>query len=489
MSFVSFEFALLLPFLILVAAKLDGVWRQFFFVVSGFFFVAWLKIDYALIMAWVTFAAWAGGLTLMHLGKTRLTSRITLTVAIIATSGPLFYFKYFDFLSCMIGTATSDCAVASYSPVETLILPLGISFYTLHALGYLVDVYRDRRAVEPSLISFSAFIAYFPQLVAGPIARSENLLPQVKTKRTPSQEEIDSGVRLIVWGVFKKVVIADQLTQLVDPVYATPEAFGGVVLLIATVAFAIQIYCDFSGYTDIAIGVARLMGIKLITNFNRPYMATTIQEFWRRWHISLSTWFRDYLYKPLGGSRCGFCATIRNLMIVFVVSGLWHGANWTFLIWGLLHGVYMVAYVAIVALRDRHPKLVPQLPSLLGWSITFALVTLAWVFFRAPTVIEAFAILEGIVLNAPRELVTGLGSINANQIMLVLQAPGNQPAFIGFVAAAFMFFMEFRKDDRQRLVPTLAANELVDFGLYFVLILAVLAFGEFGRSAFIYFQF
>lgn len=489
MSFVSFEFALLLPFLLLAAAKLDGIWRQIFFVISGFFFVAWLSIDYALIMAWVTVAAWFGGVTLKRLGKTPLASRLLLTLAIVATAGPLFYFKYFDFLSCVVGTATNACAVASYTPVESLILPLGISFYTLHALGYLIDVYRNRQTTEPSLISFAAFIAYFPQLVAGPIARSDNLLPQVKTKRTASQDEIDSGVRLIIWGVFKKVVIADQLTQLVDPVYAAPGSFGGVVLLIATIAFAIQIYCDFSGYTDIAIGLARLMGIKLITNFNRPYMATTIQEFWRRWHMSLSTWFRDYLYKPLGGSRHGTGATMRNLMIVFVVSGLWHGANWTFLIWGFLHGLYMVVHLGAVTLREKNPGLVPRLPTLLAWFITVGLVTLAWVFFRAPSVIDALVVLRGIVLHAPLEVLTGLAAINIDQTMSVLQAPGNQPALIGFTAAALMFYLEFRKDDRERLVPTLAANRSVDFSLYLVLVLATLAFGEFGRSAFIYFQF
>ena len=188
MSFVSFEFALLLPFLILAAAKLNGMWRQLFFVVSGFFFVAWLSFDYALVMAWVTLAAWAGGLALARFVDFRWSGRIALTVSIILTAAPLFYFKYFAFLSCVVGTATGDCAVVSYTTAEDLILPLGVSFYTLHALGYLIDVYRDRHAAEPSLISFAAFIAYFPQLVAGPIARSQYLLPQVKTKRQPDPE-------------------------------------------------------------------------------------------------------------------------------------------------------------------------------------------------------------------------------------------------------------------------------------------------------------
>ncbi|MDX5506635.1 MAG: MBOAT family protein [Bacteroidota bacterium] len=270
-----------------------------------------------------------------------------------------------------------------------IILPVGISFYTFQTMSYSIDIYRRNLEPTRNFIAFAAFVSFFPQLVAGPIERASNLLPQI-LKRIPfSYEQSVQGIRLIVWGMFKKVVIADNLGPMVDSIFSSPEEYGSLTLILGVIYFSVQIYCDFSGYSDIAIGVSKTLGFELMTNFNRPYFSRNIGEFWKKWHISLSTWFRDYLYIPLGGSRVSSLKAIRNILIVFLVSGFWHGANWTFLVWGGLHGLYYVPSFIKKKKDQVKEARESRVKHLYGILSTYFIVLFAWVFFRSDSVRNA----------------------------------------------------------------------------------------------------
>jgi D-alanyl-lipoteichoic acid acyltransferase DltB (MBOAT superfamily) len=313
--------------------------------------------------------------------------KLFLAASLTVNLGTLFIFKYFNFFNQSFAAVAG--ALNLHYPIGSLslLLPVGISFYTFQSMAYTIDVYR--RVIEPEkhLGIFATFVAFFPQLVAGPIERAKHMLPQFRQRAHFDADRTVAGLRLILWGAFKKIVIADRLAIYVNAVYNDASAYSGFPLLAATVFFAFQIYCDFSGYSDIAIGAAKIIGFDLSLNFRQPYFSKTPREFWTRWHISLSSWFRDYLYIPLGGSRVPFNSYLLNLMVVFVVSGLWHGASWTFVIWGALHGLYLVVEAA---LARRGSSL--RLPAFAQMAITFALVTFAWIFFRANTLPDAFYI-------------------------------------------------------------------------------------------------
>lgn len=330
--------------------------------------------------------------------ETRRARRPWLVASVVGNLALLGVFKYGDFA---LSTAAWLSNGAWAAPMLGLVLPVGISFYTFQSLAYTIDVYRGREDAEPNAGRFFLYVLFFPQLVAGPIERSTALRPQLRAEPTWDATRAASGLLLILWGLVKKVVVADRLALYVNAVYAAPETYGMADLWLATYAFAFQIYGDFSGYSDIAIGSARLLGIDLMRNFNRPYASLSVAEFWRRWHISLSTWFRDYLYVPLGGNRRGEARTRLNLLVVFLVSGLWHGAAWTFVAWGLLHGLFVLVGRATAPARDRwwsttgarlHRWRRP-----LALVVTFHLVVLAWVFFRAASFADATAILTGMV--------------------------------------------------------------------------------------------
>lgn len=325
--------------------------------------------------------------------------------------GILFFFKYYTFAAESLVGLLSAWGVRWRPPAVDVLLPVGISFYTFQALGYTVDVYRGVLPAERNLLSYALFVSFFPQLVAGPIERSASLLNQLKRRRPFDPEQVKSGAMVMLWGYFQKMVIADRAAVLVDQVYGQPAAYGGGALLVATVLFAIQIYCDFGGYSAIALGAAKILGIDLMQNFRQPYLALSVSDFWRRWHISLSTWFRDYLYIPLGGNRKGVARKYLNTLITFLLSGLWHGANWTYVVWGGLNGLFQIA-------GDMKNRLFKRLRA--SWHgrapikrdcfsyrlfqriVTFALICLSWVFFRAQSVQEALEILGKILtLNDP----------------------------------------------------------------------------------------
>jgi len=332
-----------------------------------------------------------------------------LYLSLFANLGLLFFFKYFNFFN---GSAEALSQALGYQypiPVLNLILPVGISFYTFQTMSYTIDVYYGRIKPEKHLGIFALYVAYFPQLVAGPIERAGRLLPQLKKEHTFNYARVTSGLKLMAWGLFKKVMIADRVAVAVNVVYNDVEAFSGVSLFLATCLFAIQIYCDFSGYSDIAIGAARVMGVDLMKNFLSPYYSSSISEFWKRWHISLSTWFRDYVYIPLGGNRVIKWRWYYNLMITFLVSGLWHGANWTFIIWGGLHGLYLIIETVLYK-QERGQPIIPftDLKMTLRMVLTFALVVFAWIFFRANSLHDAYYVISHLAFN-PLDLLSPKG--------------------------------------------------------------------------------
>ena len=313
---------------------------------------------------------------------------VCLVVTLVACFGVLFFFKHFNFLSDTVVSVANLFGAGWDDFSLNLILPVGISFYTFQTLSFVIDVYRGKVPAERHFGYYALYVTFFPQLVAGPIERPENLIPQLHAEHNFSWDNAIPGIRKMIIGFFKKLVVADLIATYVNAVYNSPDEARGLSVLIATLLFAVQIYCDFSGYTDIAIGCAQIMGIKLMQNFDRPYISTSIKEFWRRWHISLSSWFQDYLYFPLGGSRCSRPRHLFNLMVVFLVSGLWHGAAWTFVIWGALHGFYQIVGILLKKPKSAlYAKL--HIDENAGWVqimrriVTFILVDFAWIFFRA----------------------------------------------------------------------------------------------------------
>jgi alginate O-acetyltransferase complex protein AlgI len=390
----------------------------------------------------------------------------------------LFALKYAGFFA-----GSMNAAFGISLPVLKFILPLGISFHTFQAVSYTVEVYRGRCPAERDLLKYALYVAFFPQMVAGPIERPYNLLPQFHQDHVLTFDRFSSGLKLVLWGFYKKAVVADLLAPAVNTVYDQPRHFSGPVLLLATFFFAIQIYCDFSGYSDIAIGIARMMGYDLMINFRQPYLARSVGEFWRRWHISLSTWFRDYLYIPLGGSRVALPRYCLNVLIVFLVSGLWHGANWTFAVWGGLHGFYLLAGSLTAPHRNRLKSalgLQGSGPLLTTMQVlaTFSLVTVAWVFFRAANVRDGLFIVS--------HMFRWRGFLVADLFSLGL------PRFE--MALAFLLIGSVAVTEWAIAVeppPLVRAWSLRPFrwACCYACIFGVIFFGVFNRIEFIYFQF
>ena len=317
--------------------------------------------------------------------------RLILAFACVVSLGVLFFFKYFNFVSETIAKMVSFFVMPIEPIMLNFLLPVGISFYTFQTLSYVIDVYKGSVSAEHHFGKYATFVSFFPQLVAGPIERTDNLLPQIKEEHRFDYEQASYGLKQMAWGFFKKIVIADTISQYVGSVFDKPHSYQGFAFVLATLLFTVQIYCDFSGYSDIAIGTAKLMGIKLMINFNSPYFSQSIKEFWSRWHISLSTWFRDYVYIPLGGNRVGKVRNVLNLLITFLVSGLWHGANWTFVIWGGIHGIaQIIENILIPKEKYKESKGVVWLIRVL---LVFCFCSFAWIFFAANTVQDAVYII------------------------------------------------------------------------------------------------
>jgi D-alanyl-lipoteichoic acid acyltransferase DltB (MBOAT superfamily) len=395
MIFNSLEFLVFFPIVTLLYFLLPHRMRwPLLLAASCFFYMAFVPV-YILILALTIVVDYAAGIGIERSQGMR--RKVILWASLIVTALILFVFKYFDFfawnanhLAKLIGWNYSVGTLA-------ILLPIGLSFHTFQSMSYVIEVYRGAQKAERHFGIYALYVMFYPQLVAGPIERPQNLLHQFHAPHRFDYGDVTAGLRMMAVGFFKKIVIADNLSPLVNNAYADPAQQSAAALLVATVFFAFQIYCDFSGYSSIAIGTARVMGFRLMTNFRRPYLASSVAEFWTRWHISLSTWFKDYLYIPLGGSRVGRLRHLANLMAVFLVSGIWHGANWTFIIWGALHGSYLIAEQWTSGLRAHGRRAFGSgparvIPAVLGPLYVFALVTLGWVFFRAKTVPDALHI-------------------------------------------------------------------------------------------------
>ncbi len=395
MLFNSFHFLVFFPVVTTLYFLLPHRFRWgLLLAASCYFYMAFIPIYILILFVTITVDYFAGiGLEATQGNK----KKWILLASIVANVGMLGFFKYFNFANENIA-ALANFIDWNY-PIENLsiILPIGLSFHTFQSLSYTIEVYRGHQKAERHYGYLALYVLFYPQLVAGPIERPQNILHQLHEEHRFEYQRVTDGLKWMAWGMFKKVVIADRMALFVNPIYDSPTGHAGPALVFATIAFAIQIYCDFSGYSDIAFGSAQVMGIRLMKNFQHPYFAKSISEFWRRWHISLSTWFRDYVYIPLGGNRAGARRTAINLFITFLLSGLWHGANWTFVIWGALHGAYIILNHWMepywTRLRDSgFAKQFAPVHSGLSLLSTFGLVCFAWIFFRASTLTDAFYI-------------------------------------------------------------------------------------------------
>ncbi len=439
----------------------------FLLAISCYFYMVFRPI-YILILAGTIVVDYVAGLFLESTTNPRR-KKIFLVASIIANVGVLAVFKYYNFINDNLTELLGVFHLKNEIPMLRILLPIGLSFHTFQAMSYTIEVYRGKQQAEKHFGMYALYVMFYPQLVAGPIERPQNILHQLKEKVVFNYDHIVSGLKLILWGLFVKVVIADRLSIYVDIVYNSPEHHSAISSLVATLFFTFQIYCDFSGYSSIAIGCAKVLGIDLMINFRRPYMSTSIREFWSRWHISLSTWFRDYLYIPLGGNRVSVYRNMFNLFFVFLVSGLWHGANWTFIIWGALHGLYLIMEIVI----DR---LVPsiKLPRSIRWILNFVLVAIAWVFFRASNFQTAKQILKNIYTFKPGPLYIG----NASYLVY------------SFFAILFLFAAEYNAEKlNNRYAWLYSERKVLRWSAYLLLILTLLSIGVFNGGQFIYFQF
>lgn len=393
MLFNSLSFAIFLPIVFLLYWAIPDKYRYLvLFVASYYFYMSW-NVKYVILILFTTAISYGCALALER-ATDRQKRKILLFSTLVASLGCLFFFKYFNFASESVCAVLNLFTIKIHPVTLRLLLPVGISFYTFQTLSYVIDVYRADVKPEHNFIKYATFISFFPQLVAGPIERTNHLLPQIVGNHTFTYEKASYGLKQMAWGYFKKMVVADTLAVYVDTVYNNLYAYKGFPLVVVSLLFSIQIYCDFSGYSDIAIGCAKLFGIDLMKNFDSPYFSTSIKEFWRRWHISLSTWFKDYVYIPLGGNRVSKARNCWNLLVTFMVSGLWHGANWTYVIWGGLHGVIQILENLLFPKKKGKADSKEKDKLFFGKVIwVFLFTTFAWVFFRAETFEDAIYVI------------------------------------------------------------------------------------------------
>lgn len=386
MLFNTFNFWIIFPFIFffywIIPSRFNWVKKMFLIFVSYLLYMNY-NVAYALVLLYVTIITYKGGLYIEKVGDKR---KLFITIGAFLTLGPLLIFKYYNFLIGS-GNALLEYIGLRFSlPGLNWAIPLGISFFTFQAIGYLWDVYYRRMSAEKSFIDYMLFISFFPQIASGPISKASELLPQIKNTRPFDYSQAVEGLKLLLWGMFFKVVVADRLGLYVDTVYKDYEHYSGLTCLVASFFYSIQIYGDFAGYSWMAIGIARILGFDLINNFKRPYFSTSVTDFWRRWHISLSRWLKDYVYIPLGGSRCDKLRNYWNILVTFLVSGIWHGANWTFIVWGVLHGVFQIIEKALGLQKCTGSNRMVRTARTL---LTFLLINFAWIFFRMPDLQDA----------------------------------------------------------------------------------------------------
>lgn len=480
MLFNSLHFLFFFPVAIITYFLLPYRWRWVFLLIASYYFYMSWRAEYALLLIFATLVDYIAARKISETSDGALRKRY-LVLSLMTNLGLLFSFKYFNFFNDSTRAIFDYFNIFYNVPEFRLLLPVGISFYTFQSISYVVDVYKGRVPAEKHLGIYAVYVSFWPQLVAGPIERAVHMLPQYRETHTFDYDRVKSGLIRMGWGFFKKLVIADRLSVYVNTVYNNPDDYGGGAVLLATYFFAFQIYCDFSGYSDIAIGAARVMGYSLMENFRKPYLSHSIDEFWRRWHISLSSWFRDYVYIPLGGNRVSQWRWYTNLMITFLVSGLWHGANWTFVIWGALHGFYLVLGVWTAALRPKFYAAVglnrfPALENIFQIAVTFHLALLGWIFFRANSLPDALLLIQK-MFQFPW---TGLPMPTPQGVIDLWLA-------IYLIIGLILYEAVVKADTlEQHLLPKPA---LTRWAYYVVVALFILWFGVFTSSHFIYFQF
>lgn len=482
MLFNSFDFLIFLPIIfILYWFVFKSIkWQNFFIVIVSYIFYGWWDWRFLFLIAFTSACSFSSGLLIEHYESNRIMQRLISLSNIVTNLLILGFFKYYNFFVENLIALLNTFGIRLDSVALNIILPVGISFYTFQALSYTIDIYQRKITAERDIVSFFAYVCFFPQLVAGPIERATSLLPQFQRKRHFDYSESVDGCRQMLWGFFKKMVVADNCAGVVNEYWERFAELPNITLLLLGVLFTFQIYCDFSGYSDIAIGCARLFGIRLNRNFNFPYFSRDISDFWRRWHISLMTWFRDYIYIPLGGNRCAKWKVVRNTMIVFFVSGLWHGANWTFVLWGMYHACLISVFMMLgwnnVSNRNLpYSGLLPSLKEIFQISGVFFLVVIGWIIFRAESVDQAFNYLI---------------ALSSNWFFDSYLIPQN--SYLCIVYCVAISIVEWMQRDKQHALQfssyRLFSYRIVRWGVYYFLIYVIARFNGNSQN-FIYFQF
>lgn len=478
MLFNSLNFAIFLPIVFILYWLLTNKSLKFqniLLLISSYFFYACWDWRFLFLLVFSTLLDYFTGIKMSD-AKNQISKKFWFWLSISINLGFLGIFKYYNFFAESFADAISHLGWQVNPWTLKVILPVGISFYTFHGLSYVIDIYKNRIKAEKNFIDYSVFVSFFPLLVAGPIERATHLLPQIQKTRTFDYTQAVDGLRQILWGLFKKVVIADQCAEYANMIFNNSEDYSGSTLLLGAIFFTFQIYGDFSGYSDIAIGTARLFGIDLLRNFAFPYFSRDIAEFWRRWHISLSTWFRDYLYIPLGGSKGGTWMKIRNTFVIFLVSGFWHGANWTFIIWGFLNALYIMPSIIFNTNRNNldivaQGKFLPTMKEVFQISMTFGLTVFAWIFFRAENIGHAFNYISEIL---------SISFFNLPEI---------RPRNLLVIIILFLFLEWVGREGQYALSKiSIVKNRIVRWGFYLAIGLVIFIF-QGKQQEFIYFQF
>ncbi|WP_418512129.1 MBOAT family O-acyltransferase [Corallibacter sp.] len=482
MLFNSIDFAFFLPIVFILywfVAKKNLSFQNLLIVVASYIFYGWWDWRFLSLIFFSTVVDYSVGLKLKD-EENPTKRKILLWVSILVNLGFLGFFKYYNFFLDNFVSAFSLFGAEIKATSLNIILPVGISFYTFQTLSYTIDIYKKKLEPTKDFIAFTAFVSFFPQLVAGPIERATNLLPQFYKKRTFDYSKAVDGMRQILWGLFKKTVIADNCAEFANQIFDNASDMNGSTLALGALFFSFQIYGDFSGYSDIAIGTSRLFGFNLKQNFNFPYFSRDIAEFWRRWHISLSTWFRDYLYIPLGGSRGSSWIKIRNTFIIFIVSGFWHGANWTFIVWGALNAIYFLPLLLTNKNRKNldtvaKGRLLPSIKEVFFMLLTFSLTAFAWIFFRAENIDHALRYISKMISTSLFELPYFIGMFKALMLILII--------------AAFVIIEWLGRESKYAIEHIgLTWKRPFRFAMYYVIIYLIVTFSG-NQQTFIYFQF
>ncbi len=477
MAYNSLHYLLFFPIIIFIYFLIPDRKRWILLLLASYYFYMCWKLEYVLLIIASTLIDYYAGI---QMGKTDVKSerKKYLIISLLVNLGLLFSFKYFNFVNESIRAIFGYYNIFYNVPAFNVLLPVGISFYTFQTLSYTIDVYRGDKDAEKHLGIFALYVSFFPQLVAGPIERSTRLLPQFFEKHDFNYENITSGLKQMLWGFFKKIVIADRLSIYVSAVYNNQEQHNGISLLLATFFFTVQVYCDFSAYSDIGIGSARVMGYDLMTNFKRPFFADSIQNLWQRWHISLTTWFKDYIYIPMGGNKVPKWRWYFNIFSVFLISGLWHGAAWTFVVFGALHGIYLVIPLMLKTILNKIPNLpiirnIPKIYNGFKILLTFALFSFAMIFFRSLSFSDSL------------EILVKFGKLKGELFI------GNVGSLVySLLAILFLFIVELEQEYSIVNFSFFKNNNyFVRLFSYVVLVLTILMFGVFDNGQFIYFQF